>query len=152
MKKQFLSYDEVTRGIGYITTQMIANEFNPDIIVGVARGGLVPATILSHQLDIPMIAITHQLRDGSVEMSPELITAIKMKESILIVDDVCDTAETLKSIEVHYGIKDYPDVRYAVVVDKKMTHDFEGVDYFGYQATDDEDASKWIVFPWESQE
>ena len=39
---------------------MYKDNFRPDYIVGLARGGLVPAVKLSHYLDIPIYALNKE--------------------------------------------------------------------------------------------
>ena len=40
-------------------------------IIGISRGGCIPATIISHKLDIPMIPISLSTRDHAKEMVPD---------------------------------------------------------------------------------
>lgn len=74
--------------------------YDADIIVGVARGGLYPATLLSHilQKELYPIRITRRKDDSIAYPRPRWIirpsSAIKGKK-ILLVDEICDTGETL---------------------------------------------------------
>ena len=56
------------------------SKMRPDLIVGVTRGGLLPAVHLSHALDIPMITIQWQTRDDTKrEVNEEVIQALSEK-------------------------------------------------------------------------
>jgi hypothetical protein len=57
-----------------------------DYICGIERGGLIPAIILSHELNKPYIA------EGVCNIFRML------KKQLLIVDDIADTGKTLKKI------------------------------------------------------
>ena len=66
-------------------------------IIGLSRGGCIPATIISHRLDIPMIPITLSTRDHAKEMVPDFpvghgdgVNYIDIYK-ILVVEDIKDT-------------------------------------------------------------
>lgn len=109
-------------------------QFEPSVIVGIARGGLVPAVQLSHLLGKPLLSVHYQTRDGGKK------ERIKIPEYALIVDDINDTGKTLTGVteKVEHD-------RFATLtLFNKDTSIFK-VDYFAADAKDDE----WIVFPWE---
>ena len=55
MDKQIYYNDEFVKGaILEIVRQIYTANYRPDYIVGLKRGGLVPAVMLSHYLDIPL--------------------------------------------------------------------------------------------------
>ena len=93
-------------------------------IAGIARGGLIPAVILSHRLDIPMISITPR----------SLITD---HDRCLLVDEIYDSGTTIKQLkEINPGV-------HAAV----LFHNIElpEIEYFATKDSLDE----WIIFPWE---
>ncbi len=47
-----------------IVQQMYKDDWRPDFIVGVTRGGLWPAMMLSHYLGIKMYTLDVRMRDG----------------------------------------------------------------------------------------
>lgn len=62
--------DKQVRGMVHdIMRQMHKDSWIPDYIVGLNRGGLVPAVMLSHYLDVPMHCLGVSFRDG--EIGPE---------------------------------------------------------------------------------
>ena len=78
--------------------KIIASSYQPDIIIGVSRGGLIPAVFLSHFLKIPMIPVNFSGSQGQgdkkfteIEVLPEIDKHLK----ILIVDDENDILEFL---------------------------------------------------------
>ena len=68
-----MTYDEVVKYCNELADKLIA--INPCLIVGVARGGLVPAVHLSHLLNLPMECLLWQTRDGGTKEDNEVISA-----------------------------------------------------------------------------
>ena len=74
--------------------------FDPEIILGIARGGLYPATLLSHILrkELYPIRLTRRFEDIVKLNIP--VWLIKPPEAVagkrvLIVDEICDSGETI---------------------------------------------------------
>jgi len=61
--KYYYSWKECLIDIQKIARQVSLSDFNPDVIVGVSRGGLVPGVALSHWFQLPMVPIQTALRD-----------------------------------------------------------------------------------------
>jgi hypoxanthine phosphoribosyltransferase len=58
------SYDEIhTACLGFAKFFEQKN-WKFDLVVGIARGGLIPAVILSHLLDLPLLPIDYSSRKG----------------------------------------------------------------------------------------
>lgn len=123
--------------------------FKPDVIVGISRGGWIPARILSDLLENPNIANikvefyldVYKTVEEPVITQP-VSTSIKNKK-ILVVDDVSDTGKTLK-IVYEEMMKEAREVRAATLYYKPWS------DYrpnFYVKVTD-----AWIIFPWERYE
>jgi len=64
IKKKYYSWQDVENACVNIALQMYKDNWRPDYIVGITRGGNVPATILSNMLNIPAHALKVSLRDG----------------------------------------------------------------------------------------
>ena len=62
--KLVIDYKEITSLVSKIARELALGNWKPDYIVGLTRGGLVPAVMLSHYLDIPMFTLNVSLRDG----------------------------------------------------------------------------------------
>jgi hypoxanthine phosphoribosyltransferase len=90
-------------------------------IYGIPRGGLIPATILSHILEVPVVDWT-QL--GSKTIS-----------EVLVVDDIVDSGGTIKKFEMYDT---------ATIFYKDKVSDFVPT-FFAHYAEEED----WIVFPWE---
>ena len=121
MSKLYLTDDQIKKGVHDILRQMSADNWRPDYIVGITRGGLVPAVLMSHYTGIRMETIDVRLRDS--ENSPEHAlwmaeeaygyddkdyydpamghnkTSELKRKNILILDDINDTGATFNWIK-----------------------------------------------------
>jgi hypoxanthine phosphoribosyltransferase len=116
MKKRYVSDVDIREYVNRISFQMYKDEWRPDYIVGLTRGGLVPAVYMSHALDIPMHTLKVALRDNtdtesncwmaedafgylSASAVPrpagEPTSDPALRKNILILDDINDTGATL---------------------------------------------------------
>ncbi|MFN3527886.1 MAG: TIGR00725 family protein [Candidatus Altarchaeaceae archaeon] len=123
--------------------------FDADIIVGISRGGLVPARILSDLLDIKnleIIKIESYTGIGTKKepkITRELLIDIKDK-NVLLVDDVADTGESL-ILAKEYLLKKFPkNLKIATLHYKPKSKIIP--DYYV------EETEKWIIYPWEKNE
>jgi hypoxanthine phosphoribosyltransferase len=77
-------------------------QFTPDLIVGILRGGSVPAVYLSHELDCPVRIIEWSTRDSNKRDTYSLDQVAAMAESgtkVLIIDDIVDSGTTMQEIK-----------------------------------------------------
>ena len=131
IKKHYYSWQDVERSCLNIALQMYNDSWKPDYIVGITRGGNIPATILSNMLNIRCEALKVSLRDNGDEsgcetncwmsedafgyVSQEERTAeyqasdVYKKKNILIVDDINDTGATFNWIKQDWQSTCLPD-------------------------------------------
>jgi hypothetical protein len=118
-----VSWIEYNNTVKYLLAAEIKkSKINFDYICGVPRGGLVPAVILSHVLDIPIIPIKD----------------IHYGFTVLLIDDIADSGKTLET----YSCLSY--IKTAVVYYKprsKIVPDFYGCSIVDHC---------WVKFPYES--
>lgn len=67
MKKVYVSWNDVQRQVQELVRQMWIDRWTPDYVVGITRGGLVPANLISQYLDCTMYALQVRLRDGQTD-------------------------------------------------------------------------------------
>ncbi len=72
MNKLIISQHELEALVGKIGREILIGSWRPDYIVGLNRGGLVPAVLLSHYLNVPMHTLDVRLRDGDSEPESNL--------------------------------------------------------------------------------
>jgi len=176
IKKHYYSWQDVENACTNIALQMYKDAWRPDYIVGITRGGNIPATILSNMLDIRCEALKVSLRDD--EQGPESnlwmsedavgyvaedalkVTGGPLEKKILIVDDINDTGATFNWIKQDWQSSCLPNdpkwekiwhsnVRFATLTDN-LASDFDGtVDYTVHEINKAEE-DVWLVYPWEN--
>ncbi len=148
-KCRFVNWDEAYRLGRKIALDIKASGFNPDIIIGVSRGGLVPARIVSdfmHNRDLATVKVEHwgtAATLGKARIKYPLPAAIEISgKRILIVDDVADTGETYKVIIKYLQEMAPAEIRTAALHYKTSSSFIP--DHWGEK----HDAWMWIVYPW----
>ena len=172
MKKIYYSWSDVEGLALEIIRQVSRDGWRPDYVVGLTRGGLVPANLVSQYLEVPMETLKVSLRDDSTppehndwmarDASGDYFDKEDPKRfvrrNILIVDDINDSGATLNWIKQDWesampNIESYwtqiwnENVRTAVLVNNEAS-EYKRIDYSGIDINKAEEDS-WIVFPWE---
>lgn len=148
-KCRYVSWDEAYRLGKKLARKIKASGFKPDIIIGVSRGGLVPARIVCDillQKDLAAIKVEHwgiasTLGKARIKFPLPEEAGIRGKR-ILIVDDVADTGDTYNVIVEHLKEKSPAEIRTAVLQYKTCSTFIP--DYWGEK----HDTWKWIIYPW----
>lgn len=114
-------------------------------IVGITRGGMVPAAIIARELNIRIIdtisvkGYNHQTQsDPVVIKAPQADLMGAEGEGILVIDDLVDSGKTLELVR-----RLYPKAHFATVYAKPKGR--EQVDTFITEVSQD----TWIFFPWD---
>lgn len=159
MKRSLITNRHVKGLVIDLARQIVADEWKPDYIIGISRGGLTPAIMLSHWFNIPMKPLQVSLRDGG-----ECVSDLGASEdafankNILIVDDINDSGATFNWIKEDWRDSCHPsneawdriwgyNVRTAVLV-HNLGSEFKDIDYHGMEINKNEE-DQWMVFPWE---
>ena len=166
--KRIIDNAEFNGLVSKICREIAVSDWRPDYIVGITRGGLVPAVMLSHYLNVPMHTLNVSLRDNDEHIGPE--SNLWMAEeafgynaepkNILIVDDINDSGATINWIMEDWRSGCFPDgdrwqkmwgtnVRFAVVFDNLSSKCNVKMDYSGEEINKAEQ-DVWIDFPYES--
>ncbi len=72
MNKLIIDHNQLKGLVGKICRDITISDWRPDYIVGLTRGGLTPAVMLSHYLNVPMYSLGVSLRDSNVESESNL--------------------------------------------------------------------------------
>ena len=176
IKKHYYSWADVEKMCVSIVNQMYKDNWRPDYIVGITRGGNVPATIISNITGIRCEALKVSLRDGESGKTGDsmlwmaedafgyndgtLVTAGPLENKILIVDDINDTGATFNWIMNDWKSGCLPDhlrwnnifgnnVRFATLKDNLASEFNSKISYTCHEVNKAEE-DVWLVYPWEN--
>jgi xanthine phosphoribosyltransferase len=145
--KVFYSWSDFDNDIDILANYINTNQWIPDYIVGVKRGGLVPAIKLSHVFNKPLIMMSCQLRDNKdKEVRLYEVEQLPKDKNVLIVDDICDSGATFKTIIDRLLVEGFSNIKTCSLI-YNFAQDFR-VDYCAREIDRFHD-TRWIVFPWE---
>lgn len=144
------TWNQVYRMLLYQAEKICNSGFKPDVIVGVARGGLVPARILSDLLEnsnIVTVTVESRETDQENKKEPVLIHALPTPvagKRVLIVDDVADTGQSLTMAREHVLLHKAQETKIATLYYKPWS--MVKPDYY------EKETERWIIFPWDAKE
>lgn len=141
---------EFINDIDRIAEKVILSGKHYDYIVGVVRGGAIPAVCLSHRLGLPMKCVSwstfhgDQMRESAWDVAEDIIEGKK----ILLVDDILDSGRTFRELFEDWGVtKEQVDTAVLIYnVDQGMIPE-----YYGRKINKAVDPS-WVTFWWESDD
>lgn len=138
------TYEMFQRGLDHLVDQI---DGDYKYIIGVTRGGLIPAVFLSHRLGIPMISINWSTRDSGIKTIDQSILNLIKGNKILIVEDIVDSGQTLKQLLVE--MLQHCDVDVAALIYNTQ----QPIEPKFYDVTIDRtEYAHWINFFWEDKE
>ena len=147
-KLRNLTWSQVDELTTHVAAQLSYDA--PDCIVGLARGGLIPAVRLSNVLGVPMECINLSLRDSKVSGSLELFEAqldnLYKYKNIAIVDDICDSGKTYHVLDIHLQDRGHRNIQWCALLSKAtamFTPTIVG------EEIKEINGSEWVIFPWE---
>lgn len=182
MKKIFYSWQDVEAAANQIILDILKTDpaWKPDYIVGITRGGLPLATILSHKLEVPLIALAIHLRDN-IELGSEsncwladwaigyvddeqreIIKSrwdIKLRKNLLVVDDINDTGATFNWLVKDWQSSSFPNeenawnsVWHKSVKFAVITNNLSSNFSvdFSWHEVNKAEEDCWLVYPWEN--
>ena len=176
VNKVYYTWKDIEHMIDTVNNLMFADNWRPDYIVGMTRGGLVPAVMMSNKTGIMMHALDVRFRDTDPEyVGPESncwmaedafgyqgdgSSHINHRKNILVFDDINDSGKTMQWIKDDWPAGCLPNdkgwdtvwgnnVRFASLLDNQASN-FGEVDYTAMEINKME-KDVWVVFPWEGE-
>lgn len=140
-----VSWVQYVRAIDKISTHFLnVSRKRFDVIIGLTRGGLIPAVMLSHALNTPMLPFNpHVLHANGVPRGPlDLEISPAVTRRVLIVDDISDTGKTFDKTVTFFENRGFTVTTTAVYINKDTT-------IFTPDFVVWESHRKWVVFPYE---
>jgi hypoxanthine phosphoribosyltransferase len=150
MKYIPFSWEEAERALHSLSEKITESGFRPDTIVGMSRGGLVPARVFSDLLDVPdlrVLSVSFYTRPGETKKEPRVLHSLPGEiegKNVLLADDISDSGKSFITAREHLLPMNPASLKTASIHLKEgssFTPDF----FFAKN-------TKWIVYPWEKAE
>ena len=147
---ELIEWSTLDEGVEEIVAKVESSGFKPDVIVGILRGGVIPARLVADRLGVNDITVMEvKLYKGTgirgerpyLRQPPVLSLTDKR---VLIVDDISDSGLTLQLAVEAVNLFMPKEVRTASIYIKPWTEFVP--DYYAFTTRN------WIVFPWERGE
>ena len=145
--REVMSWEDLGSGSRDLARAVADDGYHPDMILGIARGGLLVAGALGYALGVKnTFTMNVEFYTGVDERldvpimlppTPDAVDLAGLK--VLIADDVADTGATLKLVR-DFCLDHVAEVRSAVVYEKP--HSTVKCEYVWRRT------GKWINFPW----
>lgn len=146
-----ISWHDVEEDVLEIIARMKRDNFDPDVIISIARSGLIPASMIAYALGNKQLYVIKvdfsktQKDDQDQELNERpMITQELSKDisglKVLVVDEMAVSGSTLKLISAYMDIKNPAEVKYAVLY-KQPWAEFDP-DYYGKKI------KEWPMYPW----
>ena len=144
---EVLAWDLFGEASRALARQIVDSGYRPTIVLGVARGGLLPAATIAYALNVKnLFTVNVEFYTGIDErlefpvMLPPLLNVVDIAgATVLVADDVADTGATLRLV-MDFCAEHVADVRCAVLYEKPRSQ--VKCEYV-WRRTD-----RWIDFPW----
>ncbi|WP_456405573.1 phosphoribosyltransferase [Thiolapillus sp.] len=149
---ELISWDQFDELTLQLVEKITADGFTPDLIVAIARGGYLPARLLSDHLDLfdlDCIRIEHY---QGIHKSRQALVRYPLSAEIngrqvLLVDDVSDSGDTFETALEHLGQKGS-----AAAIRTAVLHHKTSASYRPHYYATEVSEWRWIVYPWAVQE
>jgi hypoxanthine phosphoribosyltransferase len=144
---EIVSWDQAYQMTFYLFEKMVEKEYFPEIIVGIARGGWIPARLLAdfygnrRTANIKIEFYDNNNRATDVPIITQEISDNVEGKVVLIVDDVADSGKSLEAAIEHIKLKKPKEIKSATLYYKK--HSIIRPNYFI------QETQLWVVYPWE---
>ena len=129
-------FGELCRGLAL----KVWHEYQPDLVVGIARAGVIPGAVVASILRVDFASMT--LRRSGEGVEPALISRPTMSakgQSVLLVDSTCESGQTIRlamSVMKEEGAKQ---VKTAIAI---KTGSFQP-DFYALQQP------SFVILPWD---
>ena len=125
-------------------------EYEPEVLVGISRGGLVPVRLFSDYLNnhnVGIMRIEFYTGINKTSKAPKITQPLSINvkgKKVLLVDDVSDTGKSLKAATEYVKGLGAKEVRSVTLHFKPKS--ILKPDYY------DGESDAWIIYPWEKKE
>lgn len=137
------NFDNYLRDVSTLYQNILKNGKTYDVIVGIQRGGLIPAVHLSNLLGIPMHTLQWSRYTERRDYNDS--TLLDKSKNILLVDDIIDDGNTIHEVYEHYGKVD------TAVLIYNCENKFNIVPDYAAWVINRSELPDWIDYWWEKE-
>ncbi|NNU25993.1 phosphoribosyltransferase [Isoptericola sediminis] len=148
--REVLTWSDFGDGVRRLAEQVVASGFRPEVVVAIARGGLIPGGAVAYALgtkgvgtmNVEFYTDVGRTLDDPRVLPPLMDTAELPGSRVLVVDDVADSGRTLDLV-MRLVREKGAEARAAVLYTKpRSVYRPE----YTWRETD-----RWITFPWSAE-
>jgi len=138
LKKDYLDWNDIENLVKKTALKIKENNKKYDLIIGIKNGGIIPAKLISRELDINDIDFI------SVKMD-QMFTSnnFPRNKKYLLIDEIYDTGKTFFTVNKFFNSFEYD---YACLISR-----YRIIDNSKIITGEILNHNKWIVFPWENR-
>ncbi len=154
--KIHISWESYINILNQIIKNLYLKNLTPDIVIGIARGGMVPATMLAQHYKTRNLGLVYIQKTKSDDAFPEMLPRPIVKgffcpielaeKKVLIVDCIVQSGQTMKCA-LDIIIAQQPKNVFSVSMCTHMG--VNDINYFSPMTVNNDD---WVFFPWELHE
>ena len=138
LNKDYLDWDDIENLVKKTALKIKENNKNYDLIIGIKNGGIIPAKLISRELDINDIDFI------SVKMNQMFASSnFPRNKKYLLIDEIYDTGKTFCIVNKFFNGFEYD---YACLISR-----YRIIDNSKIITGDILNHNKWVVFPWENR-
>ncbi|MBY0110593.1 phosphoribosyltransferase domain-containing protein [Patescibacteria group bacterium] len=145
-----VSWEEVQQDAALLASKVRTADFTPDVLIGIASGGLVPLALLAREFPGAKVAtIVAKSYQGTTQKEVEVGGLPDMdlsNKKVLLIDEIADHGITLMKVTEALNAKyQIGELKSAVLV-KNNDRCIHCPDFYVRET------NEWIQFPWEKEE
>jgi uncharacterized protein len=134
----------------FLAQKIRSSGYRPQVIVGIIRGGMVPARVLADLLEVQQVAtiqVEFYVNIGKTAAEPVLKQGLAVPvagKRVLLVDDIADSGKSLQLALNYLQNQGAAEIRSATLYYKRKS--VVEPSFF------EKETGCWVVFPWETRE
>ena len=151
---KIVSWSEIEEWTNEVSSKMKGEGFAPEVVIGLTRGGWIPARLLCDIMNIKdLYAVKTEhwgvtaTRDGNAKLAQKLSADVRGKR-VLIMDDITDTGKSLSLAVEHVRSLKPKSLRTGTLL--HITHSLIEPNYYSVEIPAEN--WTWFIFPWNFNE
>ncbi len=145
-----LTWEDVEKIADELAESILKSNFQPDYIIGITAGGLIPLYFLARKLNLvdKILTISANSYDKDKQHDLKILYLPEVdlsNKKVLLVDEISGTGRTLREIAriliEKYQVRELRTVTFVTMEESEFCPDF-------YGRTEKKD---WVLFPWDKK-